>query len=181
MLVNSGITRSRVRENGAMGAKERLQALVEHVDTRHPRLLSRAMKLRFGGLRTIEPDRSLVASVFGVAAATTAVGVRLGGRRGDGRRRVRWTGALPLSWIGLWLALWRWDSARWRRSHVMVVVDLPSDQLDDLVAELCEQGVVVQRWDRARRADGPRHGVSCRLRDLRRVNAAIDTMTGVAT
>lgn len=180
MLVNAQILRAAVRENGVMGAKERLQALVEHVDTRHPRLLSRAMKLRWGGLRTLEPNRPLVASVLGLAAATTAVSVRVAGRRSDGRRRVRWTGALPVSSIGLWMALWRWDAARWRRSHVMVVVDLPSDQLDDLVSELCDAGVVVQRWDRARRADGPRHGVSCRLRDLRRVNAAIDTMTGAS-
>jgi hypothetical protein len=181
MLVKVQIVRAEVRENGAMVVKERLQALVEHVDTRHPRVLSRAMKLRWGGLRTLEPNRPLVAAVLGLSAVVTGVAVHLGGRRGDGRRRVRWTGAMALSSVGLWTALWRWDAARWRRSHVMVVVDLPSDQLDDLVAELCDTGAPVQRWDRARRADGPRHGVSCRLRDLRRVNAAIDTMTGAST
>jgi hypothetical protein len=164
-----------------MVVKARLQALVEHVDTRHPRLLSRTMKLRWGGLRTLEPNRPLLASVAGMSAAVTAVVTRVGGRRPDGRRRVRWPALLPVSSMGLWMALWRWDAARWRRSHVMVVVDLPSGQLDDLVAELRDVGVAVQRWDRPRRADGPRHGVSCRLRDLRRVNAAIDTMTGAST
>jgi hypothetical protein len=56
----------------------------------------------------------------------------------------------------------------------MVVVDLPDDRLDRLVAHLVGDGVDVERWDRPRQADGPNRGLACRLRDLRRVNAAID-------
>jgi hypothetical protein len=60
----------------------------------------------------------------------------------------------------------------------MVVVDLPDERLDALVDSLRARGLEVQRWDRARRADGANHGLTCRLRELRQVNAAIDETTG---
>jgi hypothetical protein len=157
-----------------VGTAEWGTALVDYIDHHHPKLGSRLMQLRFGGLRTLELQPSLVGPVLS-AGAGAGLGLRqVVGRRGDGRSRVP---ALPAASIGAvlaWIAVWRWDAARWRRSHVMVVVDLPDDRLDRLVAHLVGDGVDVERWDRPRQADGPNRGLACRLRDLRRVNAAID-------
>lgn len=150
------------------------QALADYIDHHHPKLGSRLMQLRFGGLRTVEPAPPLVASVLSAGAAFGLGTRRLAGRRADGRARVPLAAAVPTGAVGAWLAVWRWDAVRWHRSHVMVVVDLPDERLDRLVARLAAQGLAVERWDRPRRADGSHHGISCRLRDLRRVNAAID-------
>ena len=157
-----------------MGTAAWGQALADYIDHHHPKLGSRLMQLRWGGLRTIEPQPLVVGPVLATGAGLGLGARRLVGRRSNGRR---WVPLVPASAVGAslaWVGLWRWDTARWRRSHVMVVVDLPADRLDELVAGLVDQGLDVQRWDRPRRADGPNHGVSCRLRDLRRVNTAID-------
>ncbi len=136
------------------------------------------MQLRFGGLRTIEPTPAVVGVTLASGAGLGLAVRRLVGRGTDGRER------LPLLPTGAtaaavsWLALWRWDAERWHRSRVMVVVDLPDDRLDALVDSLRARGLDVQRWDRPRRADGANHGLTCRLRELRQVNAAIDETTG---
>lgn len=150
------------------------QAVADYIDEHHPRLGSRLMQLRWGGLRTLEPEPWVLA---GVLASGVACGVALrcaSGRRGDGRARLPALRAALVATAGMWLGLWRWDAARWRRSHVMVVVDTTSEGLDTLVASLRAEGLDVERWDRTAAADGPRRGVSCRLRDLRRVNSLID-------
>jgi hypothetical protein len=156
------------------------QAVASHIDEHHPRLGSRLMQLRWGGLRTLEPGPG----VFGaVATAGLASGValhRVAGRRGDGRARIPAPRAAGAGVAAAWLALWRWDAARWRRTHVRVALECTSDELERLVDTLGADGVQVQRWDRSRSAGGRRHGVSCRLRDLRRVNAAIDDLHGRA-
>jgi hypothetical protein len=156
-----------------VGTADLGQALVDHIDHHHPKLGSRLMKLRWGGLRTIEPQPVLAPAIAtGIGAGLTARLVT--GRRPDGRPWVPLLPATLLATLGVWIGVWRWDAARWRRSHVMVVVELPDERLDALIARLAEVGLEVQRWDRPRRADGPVHGLSCRLRDLRRVNAAVD-------
>lgn len=166
------------RKTVAVDLSARAQDLADYIDHHHPKLGSRLMQLRFGGLRTIEPTPGVVAATVASGAGVGLALRRLAGRRHDGRVR------LPLVPIGAtgaavsWLALWRWDSARWHRTRVMVVVDLPDDRLDELVDSLRTRGLDVQRWDRARRADGPNHGLACRLRELRQVNAALDEMTG---
>jgi hypothetical protein len=162
----------------AVGTAAWGQALADYIDHHHPKLGSRLMQLRWGGLRTIEPQPLVVGPVL-----ATGAGLGLGTPAGRSTQQRATLGAAgPCVAVGAslaWVGLWRWDTARWRRSHVMVVVGLPDDRLDELVAGLVDQGLDVQRWDRPRRADGPNHGVSCRLRDLRRVNAAIDVeLTG---
>ena len=130
----------------------------------------------FSGARTVHMGIDLGGPV-GTAVHAFAGGVvlrRASGRRGDGRARLPGLRAALVVTAGLWLGLWRWDAARWRRSHVMVVVDTTSEGLDTLVASLRAEGLDVERWDRSAAADGPRRGVSCRLRDLRRVNSLID-------
>ncbi len=157
-----------------MGIAAQGQALADYIDHHHPKLGSRLMQLRFGGLRTVELRAALAVPVLCVGAGAGVGARQLAGHREDGRARVP---LLPAGWVGAvlaWLALWRWDAARWRRSHVMVVVDLPEARLDALVARLADDGLDVERWDRARQADGPVRGLACRLRDLRRVNAALD-------
>lgn len=158
------------------------QNLADHIDHHHPKLGSALMKLRFGGLRTVEPSPAVVGVVLGFGAGTG-----LGARQWLGAR-TRAVAGVPRSLAAVtgaavaWLGLWRWDADRWRRSHVMIVVDLPDERLEALVGRLGEAGLDVQRWDRLPRADGPRHGVACRLRDLRRVNAEIDLeMSGAST
>ena len=165
-----------------MGTAEWGTALADYIDHHHPKLGSRLMQLRFGGLRTVELQPVLVGPVLS-AGVGAGLGVRrVVGRRGDGRSWVPMVPAASLGAALAWIAVWRWDAARWRRSHVMVVVDLPEERLDRLVARLAEDGLDVERWDRPRQADGPNRGLSCRLRDLRRVNAAIDDeVSGVST
>lgn len=148
--------------------------LADYIDAHHPRLGSTLMKLRFGGFRTVRPDRTLAAALLASGVTAGLALRRLGGRRGDERHRI---GIVPASFVGVgatWLTLWRIDDVRWRRSHVTLVLDLPSDQLDLLVAQLRAEGAQVERHDSWRRVGGGSAGLSCRLRDLRRVNAAID-------
>lgn len=161
------------RKTGPVGTAAPVQALVDYIDHHHPKFGSRLMKLRWGGLRTVEPQ-PVVAPAVTVGVGTAVAVRRLVGRRADGRARVPLLPASLLATVLVWLGVWRWDAARWRRSHVMVVVELPDERLDQLVQRLVDDGLDVQRWDRPRRADGPVHGLSCRLRDLRRVNAAVD-------
>ena len=161
-----------------MGAlSERAQDLADYIDHHHPRLGSRLMSLRFGGLRSTEPRRGLVAAVLGVGAGGGLGAASLVRRASDGRVRAPWPLSACSGAVLSWLALWRWDSRRWHRSHVVVLVDLPDERLDELVDDLRGEGLDVRRWDGPRRADGAARGLACRLRDLRRVNAQIDLRT----
>ena len=147
--------------------------VVEYIDHHHPRLGSFLLKLRFGGLRTIEPT-----TVLGAAVVSAGTGAGLGlsralGRGRNGRLRVPLSLAAPGGTLALWVAVWRWDAARWRRRHVSMVLDLTPERLSDLVEKLRSEGFSVDRWVGQRSAGGARFGISCRARDLRKVNAAI--------
>jgi hypothetical protein len=147
--------------------------VVEYIDRHHPRLGSFLLKLRFGGLRTIEPTPVLGAAVL---SAGTGAGLGLSralGRGRSGRSRVPLALAAPGGTLALWVAVWRWDAARWRRRHVSMVLDLTPERLTDLVEKLRSEGFSVDRWVGQRSAGGARFGISCRARDLRKVNAAI--------
>ena len=156
----------------AIDPKEQLARVVAHIDRHHPRLGARLMRARYGGLRVVEPSRPLAAAVFaGGVAAGVAVRRLVGGLTGG---EVRPVSPVVVGPLVAWTALWRWDSVRWRRRHVVLVLDLPPARLDELVAELAASGLAVERWDGRKNAGGASTGISCRLRDLRRVNAELD-------
>jgi len=147
--------------------------IVEYIDHHHPRLGSFLLKLRWGGVRTFEPTPVLGAAVLG---AGTSAGVGLSralGRGRNGRLRVPFALAAPGGTLALWIAVWRWDAARWRRRHISMVLDLTPERLSELVEKLRSQGFSVDRWVGGRSAGGSRFGITCRARDLRKVNAAI--------
>ncbi|CAB4731398.1 MAG: hypothetical protein F2694_01725 [Actinobacteria bacterium] len=147
--------------------------IVGHIDRHHPRLGSFLLKLRWGGVRTFEPTPVLGAAVLG---AGTSAGLGLScalGRWQNGRFRVPLALAAPGGTVALWIAVWRWDAARWRRRHISMVLDLTPERLSDLVEKLRNQGLSVERWVGERSAGGSKFGISCRARDLRKVNAAI--------
>ena len=164
-----------------MDARELLARFADHVDHHHPRLGSRLLRARYGGLRVTEPSRTLT---FGVLLGGVGVGALAG-------RLVEWWSAgrlrLRLFLVGIagpvlaWSALWRWDAVRWRRRHVVLVLDLPTQELDRVVEELAGRGLPVERWDGPRRVGGASSGLSCRLGDLRRVNACLDEHTAART
>ncbi|CAN5607324.1 hypothetical protein BH10ACT3_BH10ACT3_14530 [soil metagenome] len=152
------------------------QRIAAYIDRHHPRLGARLMKLRWGGLRTIEPNPVLGAALVG-AGTSAGVGVRhVLGRRRSGRSRVPLAVAAPGGAIAAWIAVWRWDAARWRRRHVSMVLDLTPDRVSALVERLRSDGLPVERWAGPRSVGGSVVGISCRARDLRRVNAAIDQL-----
>ncbi len=150
-----------------------------HIDRNHPRLGALLLGLRWGGLRTIEPDRTIWALIVAVGAGL-GLAARVGAGRGDhGRHRVPLVPSALAGTMSVWLALWRIDSLRWRRSHVRLVLELPPDVLDVLLDQLREQGIPAERHQTRPVAGGPSWGLMCRLRDLRRVNAAIDALERV--
>jgi hypothetical protein len=152
------------------------QRIAAHIDAHHPRLGSRLMKLRWGGLRTVQPGRTTWAGIGALGLGLGASARRVLGRRGDGRHRVPVLPAVLAGVLSAWAGAWRVDSARWRRSHVTLVLDLPNDVLEDLLERLSLEGLHVERHDEPRGAGGPSTGLTCRLRDLRRVNAALDAL-----
>ncbi len=156
-----------------MAAVSLTQHVVEYIDRNHPKFGSAVMKVRFGGLRTVEPTPSVVVPVLG---AGTAGGLALShavGRRADGRAWFPAVLAAPVGACMAWLSLWRWDSARWRGNHVTMVLDLTAQELDALVSALADTGITVQHWYGPRQAGVAANGLTCRLKDLRRVNAVI--------
>lgn len=162
----------------AVDLKELGARLAAHIDRNHPRLGSALLGLRWGGLRTIEPDRT----VWGLIVAS-GVGLGLAAREGvgrlaGGRTRVPAVPSAVAGALSVWLVLWRIDSLRWRRSHVTLVLELPPDALDRLIEHLRGEGVPVERHQTRRVAGRSSWGLTCRLRDLRRVNAAIDALEG---
>jgi len=153
------------------------QRVASYIDRNHPKFGSLLLKLRWGGLRTIEPTPAL-----GAATLSAGTGAALGVRRAllagtGGRLRLPLVLAAPGGAAAAWLALWRWDSLRWRRRHVALVLDLTPPAAQDLVAHLAAKGLTVEPWTGPRAAGGAAQGISCRARDLRRVNAAIDELS----
>ncbi len=164
-----------------MDARELMARFAAHVDHHHPRLGSRLLRARYGGLRVTEPNRTLAAGVLLGGVGAGALLRRLVASLSRGRLRVRMWLVGILGPLIAWSALWRWDAVRWRRRHVVLVLDLPTPQLERVVEQLAERGLRVERWDGPRRSGGPATGVSCRLGDLRRVNAALDELAVVGS
>lgn len=84
---------------------------------------------------------------------------------------------MVIGWVTVHAAVWRWDTVRWRRKRVAMVVDLPVGELVVLVEQLRSHGYDVERWERTR---GPVrvHGIWCRSSDLRSVNRELDGFIG---
>lgn len=134
------------------------------------------MKLRWGGLRTIQPGRIIWSLVVAAGAGVGLAFRSAVGRGRAGRHRVP---ALPAVLAGVastWVGLWRVDSLRWTRSHVSLLLDLPTEVQDQLVDQLRSDGLGVEPWFGPRSVGGSSTGITCRLRDLRKVNAALDAM-----
>ena len=169
----------RARSEGAGGhnvlvdARNTAADVVAAVDRRAPGLIRFLSGLRWAGLRTLQPERATWAALV---AAGTGIGMTarwLVGRLG-GRPRPSVPVAAALGQGVAWFALWRWDTARWRRNHVALVVELPPQEQLRLLGELRSRGLDVDRWEKADRAGGRTGGIICRSRDLRTVNGAID-------
>ncbi len=157
-----------------MDARELMARFADHLDHHHPRLGSRLLRARYGGLRVTEPNRTLTAGVLLGGVGVGAVVRRLVASLSSGRLRIRLWLVGILGPLVAWSALWRWDAVRWRRRHVVLVLDLPTQELDRVIGELNDRGLRVERWDGPRRVGGASTGLSCRLGDLRRVNAELD-------
>ena len=161
-----------------MDARNTLADAVATLDRRAPGFIRFLAGLRWGGLRTVRPDRVTWAAV---AVSGTAVG--LAGRAAVDRTLGAWLPrrfrpraplAVLAGQVAVFLTLWRWDTSRWRRTRVALVLDLPPEDLVDLEVALRDQGLAVERWERRDRAGGPVAGIVCRSRDLRVVNRAVD-------
>lgn len=157
-----------------MDIHDALGDLTTVVDRRAPGLVRFLAALRWGGLRTIAPDRL----TWGAEVAA-GVGIGVGAREAiraatRGRFRLPLLPAVVLGWIASHLALWRWDTIRWRDRRVALVVDLPLDRVVELAAELESSGLAVERWERGIRGGRRVHGVWCRAGDVRAVNRALD-------
>lgn len=159
-----------------VGVAEVGQTVAEYIDHNHPKLGARLMKLRWAGLRTVEHGRWWWAATIGggVLGAGTVRTLRsraaVAARLGAAAELAAGLGAGAATSV----AIWRWDAARWRRRHVRIRSELPTELLDELVADLAGHGFEVQRWDGRGLVDGARRGLVCRLRDLRGVHARID-------
>ncbi len=161
---------------GPMGAHGLVGDVTEYVDRRAPGLVRVLAAMRWGGLRTVRPDNRMW---FGEAGA--ALGLGLVTRRAVTAatgNRVRPPGVLSVAigWSAVHLAVWRWDTVRWRRRRVAMVVDLPVDEVIALTEQLRSIGYDVERWERVR---GPVrvHGIWCRSADLRSVNRELDELS----
>ncbi len=157
-----------------MDLHDALGDLTTVVDRRAPGLVRFLAALRWGGLRTIAPDRL----TWGAEVAA-GVGIGVGAReaiRAATRGRVSppLVPAVALGWVASHLALWRWDTIRWRDRRVALVVDLPIDRVMTLADELEASGLAVERWERGIRGGRRVHGLWCRAGDVRAVNRAVD-------
>jgi hypothetical protein len=146
------------------------------VDRRAPGVARFLAALRWGGLRTITPD----GRTWGAEVAL-GLGLGLGVREGmrsatAGRVRIPFVPAAATGWAAVHAAVWRWDTVRWRRHRVALVVDLPLDDVMALVERLDGDGLPVERWERGVRSGARVHGLWCRAGDVRTVNGAIDAL-----
>lgn len=160
-----------------MRSKDLLGSVAEVVDRRAPGFVRFVAALRWGGLRTVRPGPVVLTAEAG-AAVLLGVGFRsavdVAGRR---RIRVPLPAAVLIGGVATHLAVWRWDTARWRRRRVALVVDLPADAMSGLVADLAGLGLDVERWERGVRAGTRVHGLWCRTGDVRAVNRRIDEIS----
>lgn len=161
------------------GIHDLLGTVSEAVERRAPGFVRFLAALRWGGLRTMRPDRRtwLLESAAGLGLGLGLhAGVRAATR---GRVRVPMVAAAAVGGLGVHLGLWRWDTLRWRRHRVAIVVDLPVGALIALSEELDAAGIPVERWERGVRMGRRSHGLWCRTGDLREVNRRIDTSMSV--
>lgn len=148
--------------------------VVERVDRRAPGVTRFLSALRWGGLRTVSPDPWIWGAEAAIAVGVGVV-LRAGVRSASsGRARVPVVPAVATSWLAVHAALWRWDTLRWRRRRVALVVDLPLDDVVALAERLVAAGLAVERWERGVRGGSRVHGLWCRAGDVRAVNGAID-------
>lgn len=165
---------------GDRKAADLLGAISEAVDRRAPGFVRFLAALRWGGLRTVRPD-PFTWSVESAAALGAGLGARAGlSRLSRGRIRVPVTAAVLGGAVLAHLCVWRWDTLRWRRHRVALVVDLPLDDLVDLAVHLTAAGLPVERWERGVRSGRRVHGLWCRTGDVRAVNRSIDAATSTA-
>jgi hypothetical protein len=155
---------------------DRAADVAEAVERRNPRVIRALLALRWGGLRTIRPDRRTWAAVV-AAGSLTGLAVRGLVGRVLGRRPPAGF-AVVAGWAVAWTALWRWDTVRFRRRRVVLTLELTAEVLDELTNRLRADGVAVERWDGPTTVGGRRRGLVCAVRDVRRVNAAIDEHLG---
>jgi hypothetical protein len=164
------------RHHVGVDAKNRLADAVDSLDHRAPGLVRFLAGFRWGGLRTVRPDRRAWAAVAagGAAAgllARAAVGVASGR---DEHGRARWRPPLPAAVLGgqglAWWSLWRWDTARWRRTRVALVLDLTAEDREAALARVRAEGFDAEPWERRDGAGTTVGGIVCRSRDLRAVN-----------
>jgi hypothetical protein len=167
--------RGREHHNGPVDPRNAAADVVAAVDRRAPGLIRFLAGLRWGGLRTVQPDRAGWAAVMATGTAVGLSGRWLVGRVA-GRPRPSVPVAAALGQGAVWLGVWRWDTERWRRGHVSLVVELPPDGQLRLLEDLQERGLEVERWESSDRGGGRTSGLTCRSRDLRSVNAAIDAV-----
>ncbi len=163
-----------------MGHHQTLGSLAEVIDRRAPGFVRFVAALRWGGLRTVRPGPIIW---VGESAAALVVGLGLrGGTASVSRGRIRVPLGLAVFAGGLaaHLSLWRWDTLRWRRRRVALVVDLPVDALIALADDLEAAGLPVERWERGVRAGRRVHGLWCHAGDVRAVNRAIDGVDAVS-
>lgn len=160
-----------------MGLHEGLGAVGDVVERRAPGFVRFIAALRWGGLRSFRPDALTWTAELG-AAVIAGIGLhRTITGLGRGRFRVpRWVVGV-LGAVLTHLTVWRWDTGRWRRHRVKLVVELPLDSLVSLAADLDAAGLPVQRWERGVRSGRRVRGLWCRAGDVREVNRRIDQAT----
>ncbi|MBS1837350.1 MAG: hypothetical protein JST64_06590 [Actinobacteria bacterium] len=160
--------------------RDLIGSITESVDRRAPGFVRFLAALRWGGLRTIRPD-VFTCSLESAAAVGAGVGARAAvSAASRGRVRPPLATTVALGAIATHLCVWRWDTLRWRRSRVALVVDLPVSDLVRLAEDLTAAGMPVERWERGVRSGRRVHGLWCRTGDVRAVNRSIDA-AGSAT
>ena len=139
--------------------------------------------MRWGGLRTVELDRTGWSALLG-SGAVVGVGVRQAGRavrraRGAAPRgsAAGLLGAASAGAFAAWFVCWRWDTRRWHQKFVTLTVDLPASELEMLAAEL-QDVAAVETWEDPVGPGGARRGLLVPTRDVRAVNAALGARVG---
>lgn len=166
-----------VARMAGMGIHRAVGTATEMVDRRAPGFVRFLAALRWGGLRTFRPD-PLSWALESVAALGVGLGLRsVVSAISRGRVRPHHGPVLVAGALITHLSVWRWDTLRWRRHRVALVVDLPFDALVTLVDDLTAAGMPVERWERGVLAGSRIHGLWCRTSDVRAVNRSIDALS----
>jgi len=159
-----------------VGTRDLIGSATEYVDRRAPGLVRVLAAMRWGGLRTVRPDNRMWAGEAGAAVGLGIVTRRAVRVLTGDRIRPPSLATVAVGWMAVHLAVWRWDTIRWRRCRVALVVDLPVGEVMQLAEHLRSIGYDVERWERDR---GPVrvHGIWCRSADLRSVNREMDELS----